>query len=64
MALIKGEATSGLRIKPIHPDKYFVEARVNSGDRIVFREEGGELLFIDVIGHDLIDRYGRTRGQR
>jgi len=62
MALIKGEAAAGRRIKPIHPDKYYLEARVNKGDRIVFREEAGELLFIDVIGHDLIDRYGRKRG--
>jgi hypothetical protein len=28
----------------------------DEGDRIVFREEGGGLLSIDVIGHDLIDR--------
>ena len=34
------------------------EARINSGDRIVFRVEGGTVFFIDVVKHDDIGRYG------
>ncbi len=59
MALIKGHTPPGLRVKPILPDKYFNEARINSGDRIVFRNEGEEIHFVDVVKHDDIDRYGR-----
>ena len=59
LALIKQEITSGLRVKPIHPDKYYWEARVNSGDRIIFRTEAGSVFFIDVVKHDDISRYGR-----
>jgi len=59
IALIKRESSSGLRIKPIQPDKYYLEARLNSGDRIVFRIGGGTIYFIDVVKHDDIDRYGR-----
>jgi Txe/YoeB family toxin of Txe-Axe toxin-antitoxin module len=59
MALIKRESSSGIRVKPIQPEKYYSEARINSGDRIVFRVEGGTVYFIDVVKHDDIDRYGR-----
>jgi hypothetical protein len=59
IALIKQAASSGLRIKPIHPDKYYLEARINSGDRIVFRIEEGTIFFMDVVHHDDIGRYGR-----
>ena len=59
MALIKRESSSGIRVKPIQPEKYYFEARINSGDRIVFRVEGGAIYFIDVVKHDDIDRYGR-----
>lgn len=59
MALIKQESSSGLRIKPIQPDKYYREARITSGDRIVFRIEGGTLFFVDVVKHDDISRYGK-----
>jgi hypothetical protein len=59
IALIKQVASSGLRIKPIHPDKYYLEARINSGDRIVFRIEEGTIFFVDVVHHDDIGRYGR-----
>ncbi len=64
IALIKRVDSPGLRIKPIHPDKYFVEARINSGDRIVFRIEGDTILFVDVVKHDDISRYGSRPGKR
>jgi hypothetical protein len=59
MGLIKQQSSSGLRIKPILPDKYYHEARIGNGDRIVFRIEAGAIHFIDVVSHDDIDRYGR-----
>jgi mRNA-degrading endonuclease RelE of RelBE toxin-antitoxin system len=59
MALIKRESSSGIRVKPIQPEKYYFEARINSGDRIIFRVEGGTVYFVDIVKHDDIDRYGR-----
>jgi mRNA-degrading endonuclease RelE of RelBE toxin-antitoxin system len=59
IALIKKQNLPGLRIKPIRPEKYYLEARLNRGDRIVFRIEGETIFFVDVISHDEIDRYGR-----
>jgi hypothetical protein len=46
MAPIKQASSSGLRIKPIQPAKYYLEARINSGDRIAFRlpPRGGDGL--------------------
>lgn len=64
IALIKRESSSGLRVKPIQPDKYHFEARVNSGDRIIFRVDGGTIYFIDIVKHDDIDRYGRRPRSR
>jgi hypothetical protein len=48
-----------LRVKPIHPDKYYLEARITSGDRIIFRVEEGRILFVDVVHHDDISKYGK-----
>jgi hypothetical protein len=61
MALLKGEATPGMRIKPIEPEKYFNEARANDGDRVVFRIADDIVYFVDIVAHDDIDRYGRKR---
>ena len=61
IALVKRESSPGLRVKPIQPDKYYYEARIGSGDRIVFRVEAGTIYFIDVVKHDDIDRYGKRR---
>ena len=61
IALIKQETRSGLRVKPIRPEKYYLEARINSGDRIVFRVSGDTVFFIDVVKHDEISRYGKRR---
>ena len=59
MTLIKGQYPTGLRVKPILPEKYFLEARISAGDRIIFRLEGARIVFIDVVPHDEIGRYGR-----
>jgi hypothetical protein len=59
MALIKRESSSGLRVKPIQPEKYYFEARINRGDRIIFRVEAGTVYFVDIVKHDDIGRYGR-----
>jgi hypothetical protein len=59
IALIKQNVSSGLRIKPIQPAKYYLEARINSGDRIVFRLSKGTIFFVDVVAHDDISRYGK-----
>lgn len=59
LALIKQEVSSGLRVKPIHPEKYYWEARISSGDRIIFRIVAGTIFFVDVVKHDDISRYGR-----
>lgn len=59
MALSKGVSTPGMRIKPIEPEKYYREARVNDGDRLVFRIENDTLLVADVVPHDLIRKYGK-----
>ena len=59
MALIKQETTPGMRVKPIEPEKDYNEARINDGDRIVFRIEGGCVWFVDIVDHDDIDRYGK-----
>ena len=59
IALIKQVTSSGLRVKPILPAKHYLEARVNSGDRIVFHVAEGTIYFVDVVAHDDISRYGR-----
>jgi hypothetical protein len=59
IALIKQISSPGLRVKPIHPEKYYLEARINSGDRIVFRLEKGTVFFVDIVHHDDISRYGK-----
>ena len=59
MALIKGGDAPRLNVKPILPDKHYFEGRISSGDRIVFRTEGGTIYFMDVVKHDDISRYGR-----
>ena len=59
IAVIKQTTCAGLRVKPIQPEKYYFEARINSGDRIIFRVDGGTVYFIDIVKHDDIGRYGR-----
>jgi hypothetical protein len=59
MALLKRKPTPGMRIKPIQPEKYYDEARINDGDRLVHRIESGTLWVVDIVAHDDIDGYGR-----
>lgn len=60
LALIKGEITSGLRVKPIEPSKYYHEARANDGDRVIHRISDGAVYFVDIVAHDDIGRYGKA----
>ena len=56
-ALAAGLPTPGMRVKPIQPSKRYSEARIASGDRLVFRVEEGALVLIDVVSDDDIARY-------
>lgn len=60
-AIMKGETTLGMRIKPIEPETYDNEARVNDADRLIHRIEGGSVYFADIVPHDLIWKYGKKR---
>lgn len=59
IALLKRRHTQGMRFKPIQPDKYYDEARINDGDRLVHRIEAGALWVVDVVPLYDICRYGR-----
>ena len=63
MALLKMAPTPGMQIKPIQPDKYYNEARVNDGDRLIHRTDGGTVYFVDVVEHDDIGHYGKAPKQ-
>lgn len=58
------EASPGLRVKPILPDKYFYEARISGGDRLIFHIAAGAIYFVDIVPHDDIDRYSRRPKER
>ena len=60
IALIKGEITPGLRVKPIEPSKYYDEARANDGDRVIHRISDGTVYFVDIVPHDDIGRYAKA----
>lgn len=62
LALMKGEPTPGTRVKPILPDKYYQEARINDGDRLIFRIAEDTVHYVDIVEHDDINRYGRKSG--
>ncbi len=57
LALQSGDATPGATIKPILPQKYYWEARISGGDRLIFRREGNCLILVDIVAHDNIPRY-------
>lgn len=59
IALIKQEVTPGMRVKPVEPEKYYNEAPINDGDRLIFRIEDATVWFVDVVEHDQIGRYGK-----
>jgi hypothetical protein len=56
IALLKRAPTPGMRVKPIQPDKFYDEARINAGGRLVHRIDGGTLWVVDVVVHDDIER--------
>lgn len=56
-ALARQEPTPGMRVKPILPGRFYSEARISSGDRLVFRTSQGVLHLIDIVTHDDIVRY-------
>ncbi len=60
-ALVRRQATPGMRVKPILPGKHYNEARISSGDRLIFRITEGVLYLIDIVMHDDINRYGAGR---
>lgn len=59
MALLKGKPTPGMRVKPIEPSKYYDEARINDGDRVIHRKSEGTIYFVDIVPHDEIKKYGQ-----
>lgn len=59
IALLKRKPSPGMRVKPIQPEKYYREARINDGDRLAHRIDSDTLWVVDVVPHDDIDRYGR-----
>lgn len=60
MALAKQVPTPGMRVKPIEPEKFYLEARINDGDRLIHRLESGRLSIVDVVAHDDIGRYAKA----
>lgn len=61
IAIITGKTTPGMRLKPIEPSKYYCEARINDGDRVVFRTEHNLASFVDIVPHDLINKYSQSK---
>ena len=59
LALMKQDVTPGMRVRPIEPEKYYFEARINEGDRLVHRIGEGKVWVFDVAAHDDIGRYGK-----
>lgn len=56
-ALARQEPSPGMRVKPILPGRFYSEARISSGDRLIFPVADGVLHLIDVVTHDDIVRY-------
>lgn len=48
-----------MRVKPVEPEKYYKEARINQGDHLIFRIEDDTIWFVDVVTHDEIGTYGK-----
>ena len=61
LRIVKGQTTPGDRIKPIQPSKYYNEARISDGDRIIHRIDNGVVYFVDIVPHDLISKYAQPR---
>jgi hypothetical protein len=52
IALMKQKPAPAMRVKPVQPKKYYNEARISSGDRIIFRIEKGTVWFVDIVEND------------
>ena len=57
--LIQDRAHPSLNAHHIEPDKYYWEAYVNRGDRLIYIPEGTVLILVDVVHHDDIKRYSK-----
>lgn len=56
--IVENSRHPGLHVKPLQPAKIHWEARLNRGDRIIFRPAGPVVYFLDIVPHDEIDRFG------
>ncbi len=63
-ALARHQPTPGMRIKPILPGKFYSEARISSGDRLIFRIARGVLYLIDLVTDEEITEIARYGGAR
>jgi mRNA-degrading endonuclease YafQ of YafQ-DinJ toxin-antitoxin module len=57
--LIQDPAHPSLNAHTVKPDKYYWEAYLNEGDRIIYHPRGSTLVLVDIVTHDEIGRYGR-----
>ena len=62
--LFDNPAHPSLKAHSIKPGKYYHEAYVNTGDRIIYIPEGSHLKLVDVVPHDDIDRYSAAPKQK
>jgi mRNA-degrading endonuclease YafQ of YafQ-DinJ toxin-antitoxin module len=58
--LFNNPAHPGLGAHPIKPDKYFWEAYINTGDRLVYHPDGSLLDLVDIVKHDDIGKSGKA----
>lgn len=57
LRLQQDPAHPSLAVHQIQPDKYYWEAYLNRGDRIIYIPDGTNLVLVDIVSHDDIDRY-------
>jgi hypothetical protein len=57
--LIQDRAHPSLKAHSVKPDKYYWEAYLNKGDRIIYIPDGSTLILVDVVPHDDISRYSK-----
>lgn len=50
--LFDNPAHPSLKAHSVKPGKYFWEAYVNRGDRIIYIPEGSHLVLVDIVAHD------------
>ena len=59
IALKKCESAPGMRIKPMEPDKYYLEIRIDDSNRTFLGDGARAVPFADVVLHNKTDTYGR-----